>query len=169
MTKKTLTLSVVAVLCVGGAVAYFLSGGNRGVNLAEGQEAPQIILYTGENFTGRSVTIQGDLFDLPLEDAPDDSKFDWNDKVRSLVVTSGTWRIYQHGRCNTRLDKRELAVFDFTTTTPVSGWSSLVSAQPGQVLEIPNLAAGGLGEDISSVELISHQSLPVWSQSFRSE
>jgi uncharacterized protein YcfJ len=65
-----------------------------GVALAT-QAAAQITLYDGEGFNGRSITADRAIWDF------DPSGF--NDRARSLVVTSGTWQVCEdarfQGRC----------------------------------------------------------------------
>jgi hypothetical protein len=163
--KKVLLIALV-VLPLGIALALYLS--EKPLPQAVGQvQAPQIVLYTGENFTGRELLVEGTVFDLPREEEGDGSFFDWNDNVRSLIVVSGTWRLYQNGRCNTQLDDTRLEAFDIRGKGHVQGWSALVSGTSTGSLEIPDLAAGGLGEDLSSVELISQANLPDWVFAFR--
>jgi len=172
MRKKISVLGLV-VACVA-AVALFLAnrGGIRGpVVVAAGAAAeaggPQIVLYTGENFTGRAITVTGTVFDLPKDQEPDGSLYDWNDQVRSIVVVSGTWRLYQNGRCNTRLDDTPIEAFAVGEKLPAQGWSALVSAASAGQLQIADLSAAGIGQDISSVELISTSNLPDWALGFR--
>jgi hypothetical protein len=163
--KKILLVSLI-VLPLGLALTLYLW--NRPLPEAVGQvQAPQIVLYTGENFTGRELVVEGTVFDLPLEEDGDGSLFDWNDNVRSLIVVSGTWRLYQNGRLNTALDETRLEALDIRTKGAALGWSALVSATSAGRLEIPNLAAGGLGEDLSSIELVSQANLPDWVFAFR--
>jgi hypothetical protein len=163
--KKILLIALV-VASLGIALALHLW--DRPLPEAAGQvQTPQIALYTGENFTGRELVLGGTLFDFPLEEDPDGSFFDWNDSVRSVIVLSGTWRLYQNGRLNTQLDETPLESFDLRTKGATRGWSALVSGTSAGRLEIPDLAAGGIGEDLSSVELISQANLPDWALGFR--
>jgi hypothetical protein len=168
MSKKKkirVGLSVVVALGLGWLVWSLATGGAPRV--AAGQVEEGIILFTGENFTGRSLVIEGSLYDFPLVEDPDGSFFDWNDQVRSVIVASGTWRFYQHGRLNTELDDTEVEVLDVRAKAPREGWCALLSAGESGALEIPNLAAGGIGPDISSIELVSTASLPGWAQTMR--
>jgi hypothetical protein len=161
--KKKIVLAAF-LISVGVALVIGLSGPTaRSVQGA----SPQIVLYTGENFTGRSITVEGTIFDFPKFDEPDGSQFDWNDQVRSLVVVGGTWRIYQNGRCNTRLDDTALQALDIGSKQPDEGWSALVSATSTGQLEVSDLSFLGLGKDISSVELVSQTNLPDWALAMR--
>jgi hypothetical protein len=82
--------------------------------------------------------------------------------VRSLVVVSGTWRLWQNGRCNTRLDDTPVEALDVSTKEPEPGWSCLVSATSAGPLELSSGAAGGFLHDVSSIELVSVENLPDW-------
>ena len=161
--KKRWILTALVVVAGSGLVLWFTS---PGVLLGQAG-GPEIVLYTGENFTGRALSVRGTVLDFPREKDLDESLFDWNDKVRSLVVLSGTWRLYQHGRLNTRLDDTRLEELDVTTKRPALGWSALVSATAAGQLEIADLGAAGLGQDISSIELISAENLPEWTFKMR--
>lgn len=134
---------------------------------ATGQAAAELVIYTGENFTGRSLIVQGTVLDLPVEIDPDESLFNWNDQVKSVVVRSGTWRLYEHGRLNTKLDDTELEELDVRTKEPILGWSAVVSATSAGERRIANLADAGIGMGISSIELVSATALPDWSESLR--
>ena len=123
---------------------------------------PLLILFWEENFQGRSLEVTGSLADLPVETDFFGNKFDWNDEVRSLVVVSGTWRLFQNGRQNTKLDDTPLEVLDVRTKEREAGWSSLVSATSAGPLELPSGAAGGFYHDVSSIELVSGENLPDW-------
>jgi hypothetical protein len=163
MKKKLLLLGAPAAIAVLG-LGLLLSG--KLPVLGEANEA-RIILFTGENFTGRSLVVSGTLFDLPSEEDPDGSVFHWNDETRSLIVVSGTWRAFEHGRANTRLDDTKFEDFDIRTKLPDIGWSTLVSATSSGRLELPTLGHGGIGKGISSLELISELNLPDWALVFR--
>jgi hypothetical protein len=164
-------LRIALVVCLATAALYLalhLNGRRAKAPQALGQvQGPQIVLYTGENFTGRVINLETHLFDLPKDQEPDGSLFDWNDKVRSLIVVKGTWRLYQNGRLNTGLDSTPIENFDIQTKQAAEGWSALVSATSTGPLEIPDLSEGGIGEDLSSVELISETNLPDWALGFR--
>ena len=60
-----------------------------GVALAT-QAAAQITLYEGEGFRGPAVTADKAIWDF--------DPFGFNDRARSLVVTSGTWQVCQDAR-----------------------------------------------------------------------
>jgi len=164
--KKTLLISSVLVLAA--VVAALWAFGKWNVaEVAAGEGGPELTLYTGENFTGRSFVVRATLHDLPRVEDPDGSFFDWNDQIRSIVVTGGTWRLYQHGRCNTQLDETELAELDVSSKDAREGWCSLVSATSSGPLAIANLAGGGIADDLSSIELVSTSLLPDWAQAMR--
>ena len=122
----------------------------------------KIILYSGENFEGYALEITESLVDLPKVTRVNREDFDWNDEVRSIVVVSGTWRIFQHGRCNTKLDDTALEVLDVRTKESAPGWSALLSATSRGPLELSSGTAGGFVRDISSVALVSGDNLPDW-------
>ncbi len=121
-----------------------------------------IVLYTGEGFTGRSVLLEATAVDLPTELDRAGRECNWNDSVRSLVVLGGTWRLYQHGRLNTRLDDTPIEELDIREKLPDEGWSSLVSATSAGPLKVADVRELGIGSDISSVELVSAENLPDW-------
>jgi len=151
------------LLAAGGAVVpvfFLLSSGSDGQQrIADG---PRITLFSEPDFQGLTLEVTDTLVDLPIVLDERGDEFDWNDQVRSVIVVSGTWRLYQHGRCNTDLDDTPLAHLDVAEKLPVTGWSSLVSARTDGPLEIPAPERGGLDRDISSVELVSRSDLPEW-------
>src|SRR5919109_341664 len=65
---------------------------------------PSLILYWEDDFEGRSLELTDTAADLPEVKDAFGNTFNWNDQVRSVVVVSGTWRLWQNGRCNTKLD-----------------------------------------------------------------
>jgi hypothetical protein len=134
---------------------------------ARAAQGPAIVLYSGEDFTGEKLVLADTVFDMPVTKDAQGAELNWNDEVRSIVVLGGTWRLYQHGRCNTELDESELAAFDVRTKTPAGGWSCLLSGLSTGPLELPNAAAGGFWRDISSIELVSTQNLPDWAFDLR--
>ncbi|WP_334164896.1 beta/gamma crystallin-related protein, partial [Phenylobacterium sp.] len=85
MTKTTLICAGLAALALAGAAEAQPRGGARG---------PTATLYDGPNFTGRSVTIVGEVSNL--------SSYNFNDKARSVRL-EGRWRLCEHsgfeGRC----------------------------------------------------------------------
>jgi hypothetical protein len=123
---------------------------------------PLLVLYWEESFQGRSLEVTGTLADLPVEIDLFGNEFDWNDQVRSITVVSGTWRLYQHGRCNTELDETLLGDLNVAAKQTRAGWSCLISATSARPLELPSAAAGGFEPDISSIELVSEENLPDW-------
>lgn len=84
MTKTTLICAGLAALALAGA-AEAQPRGARG---------PTATLYEGANFSGRSVTISGEVSNL--------SNYAFNDRAHSLRLT-GRWRLCEHsnfeGRC----------------------------------------------------------------------
>jgi hypothetical protein len=161
--KKRMSLLAVLVLVVAVPLIYVFAPTKR----SRAGEGPQVILYTGENFTGKAIALQGTVYDLPLTPEQDGTAYDWNDQVRSLVVVGGTWRLYQNGRCNTRLDETKLDEFDIRGKLPDEGWCALVSATSRGQYEVPDVSAAGIGKDMSSIELISTENLPDWAMGLR--
>ena len=159
---------IYAVLFVLGALAALASVigiRKRPVVSAEAGKA-LLILYWEEDFQGRSLEVTGSLPDLPVQADANGNHFAWNDEVRSVVVAGGTWRLYQNGRANTKLDETPLEALDVRTKEKESGWSTLVSATSAGPLELRNGAAGGFYRDISSIELVSTENLPDWASPF---
>lgn len=132
----------------------------RPVQAQEGK--PLLMLYWEEDFQGRALEVTGSVPDLPLEADAFGNTFDWNDEVRSVVVVSGTWRLFQNGRSNTKLDETPLEALDVRAKEKESGWSTLISATSTGPLEIRNGAVGGFFRDVSSIELVSASNLPDW-------
>jgi hypothetical protein len=161
--RRRLTLVATGALALTGIATVYVA--RRGA--AQAPAGPAIIFYQGEEYTGRSVTVTGTVFDLPTEEDARGDVWNWNDEVRSVVVVSGTWRLYQHGRLNTKLDDTALTALDVRTKEQAGGWSTLVSATSQGPLRIPTTAAGGFWRDISSVELVSEANLPDWAMDFR--
>jgi hypothetical protein len=160
MRRRTvLVLSVVTVLAaLGGGIAVL----RRPAVSAEDGKRPVLILYSEEDFQGPSLEVTGSLRDLPVETDPDGVQFDWNDRVRSVVVVSGTWRLFQHGRSNTKLDDTPLEALDLRTKEKETGWTCLLSATSAGPLELPSGAVGAFYQDVSSIELVSEENLPDW-------
>ena len=94
---------------------------------------PELIVYSGDAFDGRSLCVRSTLLDMPKEEMANGEVYDWNDRISSIVVTRGRWRLYQNGRCNTRLDETRLGALDVSTKQAVGGWSCVVSADSGPV------------------------------------
>ncbi len=157
---KTIVFSLVTFL-LGFAAALILSRGGRD-RQAVAALKPEIIFYSEPNFQGREFHLFEDAVDLPYEDLPDGTQMLWNDNIGSIVVVSGTWRLYQNGRMNTVLDDTPMELVDVKTQAPVSGWSSVVSATSLGPLKIASPDLLGIGSDISSVQLISILNLPDW-------
>ncbi|MBI4604273.1 MAG: beta/gamma crystallin family protein [Planctomycetes bacterium] len=157
---KTVVVSVVA-FAAGVATALFFSRGAGDLQAAAALK-PEIIFYSQPNFQGREVHLYGDAVDLPYEDLADGTQMLWNDNVGSLIVVSGTWRLYQHGRMNTALDDTPLELLDLGSKVQIGGWSSLVSGTTAGPLKIASVEHLGVGPDISSVQLVSSLNLPDW-------
>jgi hypothetical protein len=132
--------------------------------VSQAEESPEIILFSGENFTGNRLVLTNTVLDMPKgdEDGPEELR-GWNDTVGSVIVVSGTWRLHQHGRLNTEIDKDETPEqVVLAEKAVVKGWACLVSALPDGPAEYATPASGGWESDVSSVELVSIQSLPAW-------
>jgi hypothetical protein len=157
---RTVLLSVVAfVLGIATAVLYQRG---RGEHEARAVGRPEIIFYSEPGFQGRELHLYDSSVDLPFDEFADGSVAVWNDSIGSIVVVGGTWRLYQHGRWNTLLDDTPIERLDVTRMQCVSGWSNVLSANSAGPLRIASLEYGGLGPDISSVQLVSSENLPDW-------
>jgi hypothetical protein len=157
---KTVLLTVVAfVLGIAAAVLYFRG---RGEHQAGAVSRPEIILYSEPDFQGRELHLYDSSVDLPFEELDDGSIALWNDNIGSIVVVSGTWRFYQHGRWNTLLDDTPIERLDVARMPCVIGWSSVLSATSRGPLRVASLELAGLGPDMSSVELVAVENLPDW-------
>ncbi len=158
--KKTASVFLIAGVLVAGSTFFLFTPRSQGQQRFA--EEPLLILYSQEDFQGHGVEITGSVPDLPIDVDARANEFDWNDQVRSIIVVRGTWRLYQHGRCNTVLDDTPTELLNVRAKASRAGWSTLVSATSRGALELPNAAAGGFYRDISSVELVSEQNLPDW-------
>ena len=160
MTRRsTFALSLVAILAaLGGGIAVL----RRPAVSAQDAKKPVLILYWEEDFQGPSLEVTGSLRDLPVVTDAFGNQLDWNDRVRSVVVAGGTWRLFQHGRANTRLDDTPLEALDVRTKEKEAGWSCLLSATSAGPPELRSGAAGGFYQDVSSIELVSEENLPDW-------
>jgi hypothetical protein len=160
LKSKTIASSVVAFVLGAAAVLVFFREGEK---LSAGAALePEIILYSEPGFQGREVHLFGDAVDLPYEQNADGTLMLWNDSVGSIIVVSGTWRLYQHGRMNTAIDDTPLELLDLRTKAQTTGWSSVLSATSNGPLKIASPELAGIGSDISSIELLSTQNLPDW-------
>lgn len=121
---------------------------------------PELIVYSGSEFDGRSLRVRSTLLDMPKEEISDDDIHDWNDRISSIVVVRGTWRLYQNGRCNTELDETSLAELDVTTKQAAGGWSCIVSAGTNGPVRLTSRDGLFANNDISSIELLSERALP---------
>lgn len=146
------------VLVVAAVFLYFTHGGS---SVAQSSDA-RLIIYWEPNFRGPSLEVTDTLLDMPVVTDENGAEFDWNDQVRSVIVVSGTWRLWRHGRCNSKLDETPLEALDITTKERIRGWSCLISATSSGPLRLANCAAGGFSHDVSSIELVSEQNLADW-------
>jgi hypothetical protein len=161
MMLKTKTVgSLLAAFSVGASIALLVSRGDN-VQAAAGGK-PEIIFYSEPDFQGRELHILEDTVDLPFEDLADGAQMLWNDNIGSILVVSGTWRVYQHGRMNTVLDDTPRAALDVYSKPATSGWSSLLSGTSRGALAVASPELMGIGRDISSVQLVSWENLPDW-------
>lgn len=146
--RRIVTLCVLAV-AVGAGTSFLLL---KQTSVAA-ENGAALVVYSGPNFTGRSLRVTGNLPDLPKG-----VLFDWNDTISSIVVLRGTWRLYENGRFNTFLDKTPATKFDVSKQPPVGGWSCVVSADKGPV-ELTPESSGWADNSISSIELLSTERL----------
>jgi hypothetical protein len=133
-------------------------------SVTQAEESLEIILFRGENFTGNQIRLTNSVLDMPQGalDGPEELR-GWNDTIGSVIVVRGTWRLYQHGRHNTGIDTDESPEqVVLAEKVPEKGWTCLVSAAPDGPREYASPAIGGWDSDVSSVELVSTQSLPAW-------
>jgi hypothetical protein len=161
MGHKTIFVGVLFLLMIG-AAGIGISLFKKAQVAAQEDKSPLIILYWDENFDGRSLELRGSAYDLPTVSDEFDNKFSWSDEVRSIVVVRGTWRLYQHGRFNTKLDETKPEDFDVKGKERVPGWSTLLSATSAGPLKISSPANGAFYHDISSIALVSNENLPDW-------
>lgn len=152
-----------AVVCGIAAVSLFCS---RRQSAAQ-SFGPELILYTGENFTGHYYTVTATLLDMPkgVDDGPEAERYGWNDSVKSLVVVRGTFRLCQHGRLNTKIDETPVEALTPEAAKAkgtASGWSCLVSGSSAGPVQYPLPGNGVWSSDISSIELVSEENLPDW-------
>lgn len=159
--KRRLLLSLTVLGGLSGAAVLLFQSPRPQTAVAQ-VGSPLLILYWEEDFQGRSLEVTGSIPDLPVVADTFGNTFDWNDEVRSVVVVSGTWRLFQNGRSNTKLDDTPLAALDVRTKEKETGWSTLVSATSKSPLELRSGAVGGFYRDISSIELVSTENLPDW-------
>jgi len=156
-SPATIVLSLAALV----AIVNRTLRSERGVE-AGGGGGPEIIVYSQPGFQGHELRLSGNVIDLPVVELEDGSSFDWNDNIGSIVVTSGTWRLYQHGRLNTELDATPLAALDLSTRDSARGWSSVISASSRGPLRIAEPRLAGIGFDVSSIQLVASDNLPDW-------
>ena len=159
------TMAALSILGLLGILAVAAALHRREPAIAQAGR-PLLVLYWEEGFQGRSLEVTGSLPDLPVETDVFGNQFDWNDEVRSVVVVSGTFRLFQHGRSNTKLDDTPIEALDVRTKEIEGGWSTLLSATSSGPLEIPSGALGGFYRDVSSIELVSADNLPDWAAPF---
>ncbi len=137
-------------------------------SVARGRK-PELIVFSGDEFDGRSLEVHGSLYDMTRETNADGSIHAWNDSISSIIVVRGTWRLYQNGRCNTRLDDTPLKRLDIRKKEAAGGWSCIVSASPDRPLRLTTHDGVFADDDISSIELVSDKALPDVSRRKRSE
>lgn len=157
--RNILPIAIALSLGFASAAAIFRNGRDHQARAAS---PPEIILYSEPDFQGYEVRIHDSEVDLPYDVLEDGAEVAWNDAIRSFVVVSGTWRIYQHGRLNTLLDDTPRELLDLRTKQTTQGWSTVVSATSRGPLRIASVELAGVGPDISSVELVSPENLPDW-------
>jgi hypothetical protein len=157
--RGLMALALLLAAAIGTAL-YLTTARSPAARAQDGK--PLLVLYWDEGFEGRSLEVTGSLPDLPVEADAFGNTFDWNDEVRSIVVVSGTWRLFQNGRSNTQLDDTPIEALDVRTKAKEAGWSTLVSATSRGPLELQSGAEGGFFRDISSIELVSPENLPDW-------
>jgi hypothetical protein len=73
--------------------------------------------------------------------------------VKSVIVVSGTWKIWRDRRLGREIDDTPLVELDLRTKRCVPSWSCLLSAASTGPFEIPRTALGGFAPDVSSIEL----------------
>jgi hypothetical protein len=164
MNRRLLLVPVLLVLGLIATVAVGVLSRRSSAQIAPrpAQDFPKLLLFFEPDFQGPSLEVTGTLLDMPVITDENGVEFNWNDNVRSLIVASGTWRLCQNGRANTKLDDTPLGLLDIRTKEPADGWSSLLSATSTGPLQILNPALGGFGHDVSSIELVSENNLPEW-------
>jgi len=156
---STMVLIGLGIICILGFAISRYSGPT--VTAQAGR--PLLILHWEEDFQGRALEVMQSLPDLPVETDIYGNRFEWNDQARSIVIVSGTWRLFQNGRHNTKLDDTPVEALDVRAKEKEAGWSCLVSGSSTGPVELPNGAVGGFNTDISSIELVSVENLPDWS------
>lgn len=161
MSRKKAVTSSIVVFLLGVASGLTFFRGQSDLRAAAAGAAPEIILYSEPDFQGRELHLYEDAVDLPFEKLGD-AILPWNDSIGSIVVVSGTWRLYQHGRLNTEIDDTPLAALDVWQKTAATGWSSILSATSRGPLRITSPELAGIGPDVSSVQLVSSENLPDW-------
>jgi hypothetical protein len=161
MSRKKAIVSSIVVFLLGVASGLTIFRGQSDLRAAAAGGTPEIILYSEPDFQGRELHLYKDAVDLPF-DQLGDAILPWNDSVGSIVVVSGTWRLYQHGRLNTEIDDTALEALDVRQKAAATGWSSALSATSRGPLRIASPEHAGIGHDISSVQLVSSENLPDW-------
>lgn len=156
MRYRYAIVAIALALCSGGV--WVASGGLSSAQV----EQPELIIYWEGDFTGPSLRITGTLLDMPVELNRAGEEYSWNDVIASVVVVRGTWRLYQHGRCNTAIDDTPLAELDLAQKADSEGWSCLVSGNSSGEVSYPGKNCVFAPNDISSIELVSPDNLPDW-------
>lgn len=152
------------LLAAAGLALVLLGGLHLARNPVEAQPvAAELVLYWDSGGEGRSLIVTDTVLDLSGGVDESGEPYDWNDQVSSVLVRSGTWRLYENGRCNTELDGTDLESLDLSTKPSVDGWSCLISGSTeGPVLYNFGGGSGFANDRISSIELVSQENLPSW-------
>ena len=154
MFRARIVFSVVIILMVASFLFSLIhSGAARKVSAAS---SAKIRVFEHVSFLGANLDIQQSTRVLPSipDSANPDDVFDWNDKISSIIVIKGTWRLYEHSNFN--LDECGNAV---------PGWVYVVSGSdnaPGGIAYPCPPSAGFKNDEISSIELVSEENLPDW-------
>ena len=154
-------LLVALVLVAAGAIAWSLRTPDLTAQV-EDRGKPELVIFWENEGRGHTRRITGTQLDMPhsLDEAGED--FSWNDWIKSIVVTRGTWRVYEHGRANTRLDETELAELDIRSKERATGWSCLVSGSADGPVQYDETNTFFAPDEISSIVLVSEENLPAW-------
>jgi hypothetical protein len=151
------------VVCVVGVLGFLCLK----KDLVAQSAGAELVIYTGENFTGQGFRATETLLDMPkgVDDGPAELRYGWNDNVKSLIVYQGTWRLCMHGRLNTKIDETPIAELTAAAAKgkgTAAGWSCLVSANSKGPVQFPVASNGVWESNISSIELVSEENLPDW-------
>jgi hypothetical protein len=156
MRSRAIVACVVVTL---GAVLFYRAGDSK----AQGQGA-EAVIYWEEEGVRRTLVINETILDMPLGTDAAGDEYSWNDQITKIEVVRGTFRVYQHGRSNTELDDTKLDALDVRTKSPAMGWSCLISASAHGSVVYDKTNGVFPPNEISSIEVISDQTLPTWAQ-----